>query len=111
MKATRVTPSRALLVTLFGVLLSLETFASVEVEIEQEIMSTISTSIQSPPSSFPRLSGMDGEEAKAVLKNEYPSLLVQLIPENSIVTMDYREDRVRVFVDKDGKVVKVPMIG
>jgi hypothetical protein len=103
--------SRAILVTVLGALLSLESSASVEVEVEQGIMTATSTSREPQPSSFPMLSGMDGEEAKAMLKSEYPSLSIQLLPENSIVTMDYREDRVRLFVDKGGKVVKVPMIG
>lgn len=68
------------------------------------------------PSTFPGLLGMHGEDAKAKLRNEYPSKdllsVIQVIPENSPVTMDYREDRVRIFVDKEtGKVTCVPQIG
>ena len=38
-------------------------------------------------------------------------LQVQIVAEGSMVTMDYREDRVRVFIDKDNKVVSTPRIG
>ena len=81
----------------------------VEVEIEPGIMSA--TESQTPPSSFPKLSGMNGEEAKAILEKDHPSLSVHLVPEDSMVTMDYREDRVRIFVGKDGKVARVPILG
>ena len=67
------------------------------------------------PSSFPELVGLSGEDAKTKLRHEYPILslsTIQVIPDNSIVTMDYREDRVRIFVDeKTGKVVNAPRIG
>ena len=33
------------------------------------------------------------------------------VPEGSIVTMDYRLDRVRVYVDGAGKVVRAPSFG
>ena len=36
---------------------------------------------------------------------------IQILPENSMVTMDYIEDRVRIFTDGEGKVVRPPMIG
>jgi Potato inhibitor I family len=110
MKTRRFT-SWAVLVTVLGVLQALETSSSIEVEIEQGIMSATSTSTSTPPSSFPRLSGMDGKEAMKLIEKEYPSLSVQLLPENSVVTMDYREDRVRIFVDKYGKVARVPIVG
>jgi hypothetical protein len=68
------------------------------------------------PSTFPGLLGMQGEDAKAKLRNEYPSKdllsVIQVIPENSPVTMDYREDRVRIYIDKEtGKVTSVPQTG
>eukprot|EP00539_Tryblionella_compressa_P015231 CAMPEP_0178835808 /NCGR_PEP_ID=MMETSP0746-20121128/11830_1 /TAXON_ID=913974 /ORGANISM="Nitzschia punctata, Strain CCMP561" /LENGTH=67 /DNA_ID=CAMNT_0020498419 /DNA_START=196 /DNA_END=399 /DNA_ORIENTATION=- len=67
--------------------------------------------MSSCPSSFPELTGLPGEEAKAKIEKEYPSLLVQVIPEDSMVTMDYREDRVRIFVDASGKVARDPRPG
>jgi hypothetical protein len=36
---------------------------------------------------------------------------VHVVPENSMVTMDFREDRVRIFVDGEGKVVSAPTLG
>ena len=63
------------------------------------------------PNTFPELTGKPGEEAKATLEKKYPSLQVSIVPEDSMVTMDYLEDRVRIFVDKDGKVARDPMIG
>ena len=36
---------------------------------------------------------------------------VLLLPEDALITMDYRTDRVRVFIDKDGIVVRTPRIG
>lgn len=38
-------------------------------------------------------------------------LQIQVLPEGSCVTMDYRTDRVRLYTDGDGKVVQVPSIG
>lgn len=57
------------------------------------------------------LIGMTGEDAKEEIKNVDPSLEVQVLPEDSMVTMDYRTDRVRIFVDSDGKVVRQPNAG
>ena len=36
---------------------------------------------------------------------------IQVVPEGTMVTMDYREDRVRLTIDKCEKVSAVPMIG
>ena len=59
------------------------------------------------------LLGMTGEEAKAAVLAGDSSLLeanVHILPSDSMVTMDYREDRVRIFV-KDGVVVSQPQHG
>jgi hypothetical protein len=59
------------------------------------------------------LVGYTGEDAKfailAATKDEEMSVII--IPEDSMVTMDYRTDRVRVFVNEEGKVVRQPKIG
>jgi hypothetical protein len=34
-----------------------------------------------------------------------------LSAQDAMVTMDFREDRVRIFVDEEGKVVRPPRIG
>ena len=59
------------------------------------------------------LVGYTGEDAKfailAATKDEEMNVII--IPEDSMVTMDYRTDRVRVFVNEEGKVVRQPKIG
>ena len=60
------------------------------------------------------LVGMTGDDAKgAVLagKPELQAANVHLVPHDAMVTEDYREDRVRIFVGDDGKVVRQPQIG
>jgi hypothetical protein len=61
--------------------------------------------------SWPELVGMPGEDAKAYLKDLDPSLRVYLVPPGGLVTQDYREDRVWVYVDEDGLVMATPAIG
>ena len=60
------------------------------------------------------LVGLMGDEAKAAVLMGNSKLLPQnihVLPHDAVVTEDYREDRVRVYVDEDGKVVKEPRIG
>lgn len=60
------------------------------------------------------LVGMTGDEAMAAVlagKSEITAANVHVLPHDAMVTMDYREDRVRIFVGDDGKVVRQPMIG
>lgn len=64
-----------------------------------------------PMKIWPELVGLSGEEAKAKILSENPSYEVFLLPENSFVTMDYRPKRVRLFLDHDGNVSKVPRVG
>ena len=49
--------------------------------------------------SWPELVGKSGEDAKKEIETTPGIKLVQVLPVDSMVTMDYREDRVRVFVD------------
>ena len=60
---------------------------------------------------WPELTGKTGEDAKAAILKDDSKLKVDLLPEGSMVTMDYRTDRVRVFIDNDGQVVGVPRKG
>ena len=60
---------------------------------------------------WPELTGKTGEDAKAAILKDDSKLQVDLLPEGSMVTMDYRTDRVRVFIDNDGQVVGVPRKG
>ena len=57
------------------------------------------------------LVGMTGEEAKEVIEAINPSLEVQIVPEGSVVTADWRLNRVRIWVDKNGNVAREPQRG
>lgn len=59
---------------------------------------------------WPELVGENGEAAKATIMQQ-TGITVHVIPDGSMMTMDYREDRVRIFVDTDGNVVRAPRIG
>jgi len=61
--------------------------------------------------SWPECVGKTGEEAKAIISQERPDLELHILPENSMVTMDYRLDRCRIFVDANNKVVGAPRLG
>nr|XP_024362809.1 subtilisin inhibitor-like [Physcomitrium patens]XP_024362810.1 subtilisin inhibitor-like [Physcomitrium patens]PNR29738.1 hypothetical protein PHYPA_028432 [Physcomitrium patens] len=60
---------------------------------------------------WPDLVGRDAEEAKTHILSERPYLNVRIVPTDMMVTMDYNENRVRLFVDDERKVVKCPTIG
>jgi hypothetical protein len=55
--------------------------------------------------------GMTGEEAEAKIKADRPDVMVEVLNELSPCTMDFRTDRVRVFVNADKKVVAAPRCG
>uniref|UniRef100_A0A0B7A0P2 Uncharacterized protein n=1 Tax=Arion vulgaris TaxID=1028688 RepID=A0A0B7A0P2_9EUPU len=55
--------------------------------------------------------GKTYEEAYKVIKDEFPDFDVQKVPEDSMVTMDFQEKRVRIFVNELGIVVRVPRVG
>lgn len=60
------------------------------------------------------LEGMTGEEAKAEVLGGNKNLLekdIHILPHDAMVTMDYNEERVRIFVGDDGRVVRQPMVG
>jgi hypothetical protein len=58
--------------------------------------------------SWPELVGKCVKEAKEVILMDKPDAKIVVVPAGSPVTMDYRTDRVRLFVDT---VVEVPRIG
>jgi predicted phosphoribosyltransferase len=61
---------------------------------------------------WPELTGQDAAAAAETIKSENPSITsTPIVPENSMVTMDYRTDRVRIFVNADQKVAGTPHIG
>eukprot|EP00118_Oscarella_pearsei_P004223 m.17674 g.17674 ORF g.17674 m.17674 type:complete len:95 (+) comp27534_c0_seq1:468-752(+) len=57
------------------------------------------------------LVGKTGEEAKEEILKENKDLKVEIMPPNSMATMDYRTDRVRIQVDENGKVSQPPRNG
>lgn len=60
---------------------------------------------------WPDLLGRDGEEAAAVVRGDVPHCRVSIVREDAPVTRDYRADRVRLFVDGDGRIARVPRVG
>ena len=66
----------------------------------------------SSKTSWPELVGKTATEAKTIIEAESNQKLhVQIIPQDSMVTCDYRLDRVRIFEDEDHKVARPPMVG
>ncbi|KAJ4836291.1 hypothetical protein Tsubulata_008020 [Turnera subulata] len=59
---------------------------------------------------WPELVGAKGEEAAAIIEKENPNVNAIIVLEGSPITLDYRCDRVRVFVDENGIVVSAPEI-
>ena len=65
-----------------------------------------------PKTAWPELVNQRGEGAVATIQAERPDLAqVLTVPEDAMVTMDWREDRVRVFVDAQGIVCREPTCG
>ena len=57
---------------------------------------------------WPELVGKSVKEAKKAILKDKPDAKIVVLPAGSIVTMDYRTDRVRLFVDT---IVEVPRVG
>ena len=63
-------------------------------------------------SKWPETVGLDGVEAAEYIQKSRPDMkTVTVMGERDIMTRDMRFDRVRIFVDDEGKVVKAPRIG
>jgi len=63
-------------------------------------------------SSFPELNGKSVDVAKATIAKIYPKFTIQVLKKGSMVTMDYRSDRIRIFVNPNsGLVDGIPKIG
>ena len=68
--------------------------------------------MESDKTSWPELEGMDVDQAVQLIKEENTDLTVHKIEEGSMVTADYRTDRVRVFYNVDTNTVAgTPRIG
>ena len=65
-----------------------------------------------PQTSWPELVGQSGADAVAVITASRPDLTqVVAMEEGGMMTMDWREDRVRVMVDAAGIVTQPPSVG
>ena len=67
-------------------------------------------------SAWPELVGKSGTDAAKAIQDEplapnCPKLQVFIVQDGSIVTTDYRLDRVRIYVNKKGIVSGIPIIG
>ncbi|XP_054807754.1 proteinase inhibitor-like [Prosopis cineraria] len=62
-------------------------------------------------SSWPELVGEKGKKAEATIERENPLVNAIIVDEGSIVTTDFRCDRVWVWVNGDGVVTEIPKIG
>ncbi|RWR87885.1 inhibitor of trypsin and hageman factor-like protein [Cinnamomum micranthum f. kanehirae] len=60
---------------------------------------------------WPELLRVDGEVAKSTIEEENSLVTAQIVTEGTIVTPDYRCDRVWVWVDETSIVTRVPQIG
>ncbi|XP_038714046.1 inhibitor of trypsin and hageman factor-like [Tripterygium wilfordii] len=69
--------------------------------------------MECPPgkSSWPELVGTKGEVAEGIIERENINVNAIVVPEGSSVILDFRCDRVWVWVNKDGVVYRVPRIG
>jgi len=71
----------------------------------------VMSSRESTVAQWPELLGKSGEAAKKFLLEHHPALKVIVIPQNSMVTMDYNVHRVRLFVDDHDTITQVPRVG
>ncbi|CAF3426257.1 unnamed protein product [Rotaria socialis] len=62
------------------------------------------------PRSWPDLVGKDGNEVVEKIKQETGFTQVHIVKPGSMLTMDYRTDRIRVLVDEQGKVQYPPTV-
>ncbi|XP_059647102.1 subtilisin inhibitor CLSI-I-like isoform X1 [Cornus florida] len=60
---------------------------------------------------WPEVVGLTADEAEMKIKKEKPRIQIQVVPPDHFVTMDFRTNRVRLYVDSSGKVVQPPRIG
>ncbi|KAL4199979.1 hypothetical protein AMTRI_Chr03g54050 [Amborella trichopoda] len=62
-------------------------------------------------SSWPELVGTNGEDAEKTIERENPLVDARIVTEGSSVDLQFRCDRVWVWVNEDGTVTRVPDIG
>uniref|UniRef100_A0A7N0RHH3 Uncharacterized protein n=1 Tax=Kalanchoe fedtschenkoi TaxID=63787 RepID=A0A7N0RHH3_KALFE len=60
---------------------------------------------------WPELVGTPAGEAERKVKEEMKGARIVVVPPDTFVNADYRTDRVRLYVDDAGNVVRPPRIG
>lgn len=60
---------------------------------------------------WPKCVGMTGQNCAAYIEENAQDLTVEVISYGTMVTQDFRTDRVRIFVDADGLVFAAPSRG
>ena len=68
-------------------------------------------SIVTKPGEFPHLLHQNGDEVVEIIKKQHPNINVLKVNQNSMMTMDFRNDRIRVIVDDNDIVIRPPRIG
>jgi hypothetical protein len=75
-------------------------------------MSTNDNNEEAEKTNWPEVVGKSSSEAKRIIQRETGGRkTVHVIPTDSLVTMDYRLDRIRIFENDQGKVAKSPTLG
>ncbi|KAK8561759.1 hypothetical protein V6N12_048819 [Hibiscus sabdariffa] len=60
---------------------------------------------------WPELVGLAPDEAEKKIKEDMPTVQIQVVQPNNFVTMDFNRRRVRLYLDPSGKVGRPPRIG
>ncbi|CAL4960440.1 unnamed protein product [Urochloa decumbens] len=61
--------------------------------------------------SWPQVVGLTAREAESRIKGDCPGVYCQVVSVNQLLTLAYSSNRVRIKVDRYGRVVKVPRVG
>eukprot|EP00878_Enallax_costatus_P003279 GHUV01003482.1.p1 GENE.GHUV01003482.1~~GHUV01003482.1.p1 ORF type:complete len:133 (+),score=32.02 GHUV01003482.1:237-635(+) len=64
-----------------------------------------------PKTEWPELVGKTPDEAKAVLERDAPGFKVQVLGPDMMATMEWNCKRIRLWLDKSGKISRKPIIG
>ncbi|KAI0226819.1 hypothetical protein LSAT2_022691 [Lamellibrachia satsuma] len=60
---------------------------------------------------WPELVGQTWFEAENVIRRQFPNITVQVLPVSTCIQKKFSPNRVKIFVNAEGRVVRVPKIG